>query len=66
MKKIISILAVLVLFLTGCNTQEDDSKIVVWAMGEEGNRLHNLTDQYQEETGIEIEVVAIPWDQAFE
>ncbi len=66
MKKIISILAVLVLFLTGCKTQEDDSKIVVWAMGEEGNRLHNLTDQYQEETGIEIEVVAIPWDQAYE
>ena len=64
MKKILGILAVVVLALTGCSSSND--KLVVWAMGEEGNKLPQLTEKYTKETGQEIEVVAIPWDQARE
>ena len=33
-------------------------------MGEEGENLTVMSGQYTQETGQEVEVVAIPWDQA--
>ncbi|MFV0288633.1 MAG: sugar ABC transporter substrate-binding protein [Mycoplasmatales bacterium] len=66
MKKLMFILVFGAVILAGCGStnSEEVDKLVVWAMGDEGNHLSELTDKYQEETGIEVEVVAIPWDQA--
>ncbi len=67
MKKILGLMSVFILLLAGCGASNPSSdSVVVWAMGEEGNKLSILTDQYTEETGIEVEIVAIPWDQAYE
>ncbi len=66
MKKLFALLVSFIVVLAGCGSSENDENLVVWAMGEEGNRLHTLTEQYTEETGVDVEVVAIPWDQAYE
>ncbi|WOO89610.1 extracellular solute-binding protein [Mollicutes bacterium LVI A0078] len=66
MKKLLGLISVFVLLLAGCGSSSSSDKVVVWAMGEEGNRLHTLTEEYTADTGVEVEVVAIPWDQAYE
>ncbi len=63
MKKLVFILVLGIFVLGACGSSSDD-ELIVWAMGEEGNQLTNLTDKYTEETGVKVEVVAIPWDQA--
>lgn len=65
-------------FFVGCTTGDETSnngsgpsaentKITVWAMGEEGKMLPQLTEAYEKDNpGITVEVQAIPWDQAHE
>lgn len=58
------------IFLMGCSNDtsseeaSSDEPLTVWAMGAEGEMLSQMTDKYTEETGVEVEVVPIPWDQA--
>ncbi|KNE22342.1 sugar ABC transporter substrate-binding protein [Virgibacillus pantothenticus] len=42
-----------------------DDTITVWAMGEEGKLLKQLTEKFEKENeGIKVDVQAIPWDSA--
>lgn len=66
MKKILTLLMVFVLVLSGCSAATDTKKITVWAMGMEGEKLGEFSKKYTETSGITVEVVAIPWDQANE
>lgn len=57
------------LFLVGCSDDTEsesgsDDPLTVWAMGAEGDKLSEMAEMYTEETGVEVEVVPIPWDQA--
>ncbi|PPA69961.1 ABC transporter substrate-binding protein [Jeotgalibacillus proteolyticus] len=55
--------------LAGCggsDSGEDSDAISVWAMGEEGKLLNEMTAGYEEETGVKVNVQAIPWDQAYD
>lgn len=56
------------IFLVGCGNESteitSDEPLTVWAMGYEGEQLPKMAEQFTEETGIEVEVLAIPWDQA--
>lgn len=67
MKKVLAVLTAFILLLAGCSSGSSTTDpVVVWAMGDEGNKLSQLTDKYTEETGQAVEVVAIPWDSAYE
>ncbi|TVP87400.1 MAG: extracellular solute-binding protein [Alkalicoccus sp.] len=50
------------------NTENDsgeDVTLTVWAMGEEGEALHSFGERFEEENpNIELDVQAIPWDNA--
>lgn len=60
---IISVLSIS-LVLGGCGGRNEDT-LTVWAMGEEGKRLAELTKKFEEENpDIKVSVQAIPWDQA--
>lgn len=57
--------------LTGCSGGSDKgqasgkTKVSVWAMGDEGKRLPEMVEAFEKENeNIDIEVQAIPWDQA--
>ncbi len=54
--------------LGACSSEEEgQTTIEVWAMGEEGNLLNQLVDQFEEEhEDIKVQVQPIPWDQAHE
>ncbi|MCC3358492.1 sugar ABC transporter substrate-binding protein [Bacillus sp. REN16] len=78
MKKSFGLLLALMISITmllaacGGNDTEDakggkngDKTISVWAMGEEGKKLDELTKKFEEENpGIKVKVQAIPWDTA--
>ena len=66
MKKLFGILFVFIIILAGCGSNGTSDSITVWAMGDEGNMLAEFTAPFTEETGVKVEVVAIPWDQANE
>lgn len=67
MKKLFSILFIMVLALAGCSSgSADTSTLTVWAMGGEGEKLGDFVAPYEEESGVDVEVVPIPWDQANE
>lgn len=70
-KKVCSITVVTCLALSlllGCGStssnKNEKTKIVVWAMGEEGKKMGEVVAEFEEKTGYEVEVQAIPWDQA--
>jgi multiple sugar transport system substrate-binding protein len=45
--------------------KDGDKTISVWAMGEEGKKLSELTKKFEDENpGIKVKVQAIPWDTA--
>lgn len=47
------------------NNDEEATEISVWAMGEEGNALGEFVEGFEEEhSNIEVNVEAIPWDNA--
>ncbi|AUJ24111.1 MULTISPECIES: sugar ABC transporter substrate-binding protein [Virgibacillus] len=64
---------VALLALSACGNEEaakedsgnKDGEITVWAMGEEGKLLKQLTDKFEKDNeGIKVDVQAIPWDSA--
>ncbi|MGD7044526.1 sugar ABC transporter substrate-binding protein [Jeotgalibacillus proteolyticus] len=57
--------------LAGCGGGEgsgdSENTLSVWAMGEEGKLLDEMTEAYEEENpDITVDVQAIPWDQAYD
>jgi len=52
--------------LAGCSTEapaeEATGPLTVWVMGDSGTNFESLVAPYVEESGQEVEVVAIPWD----
>jgi multiple sugar transport system substrate-binding protein len=41
-----------------------EGEIDAWAMGTEGDNLGVLAEQFQEETGVTVNVTPVPWDAA--
>ncbi len=77
MKKFISIISIVTcasLALTSCGGNDSDEKgsaggsndkvINVWAMGEEGKLLDEFITDFEQESGYEVNVQAIPWGEA--
>lgn len=57
--------------LAGCGGGEsggsDDNTLTVWAMGEEGKLLNEMTAGYEEENpDVTVKVQAIPWESAYD
>ena len=52
--------------LAGCTDagsgEEATGPLTVWVMGDSGANFEQLVAPYVEESGQEVEVVAIPWD----
>ncbi|MFD4420971.1 extracellular solute-binding protein [Agromyces sp. NPDC058484] len=54
--------------LAGCTSggsggdAEADGPLTVWIMGDSGTNFEQLVAPWSEETGTEVEVVAVPWD----
>lgn len=57
-------------FLGACSSEKESAeqtRIQVWAMGEEGNLLPELAEKFEEDNpNINVDVQAIPWGQAHE
>ncbi|WP_066196256.1 MULTISPECIES: extracellular solute-binding protein [Gracilibacillus] len=60
-----------VLFVSACgsddgdtSTSGEDGPLKVWGMGEEGKKLAVIAEDFEEETGIQVDVQALPWDNA--
>lgn len=67
MKRLFCTLFIMLIALAGCGSSSvDTSTLTVWAMGGEGESLGDFVTPYEEETGVDVEVVPIPWDQANE
>ncbi|WP_430790616.1 sugar ABC transporter substrate-binding protein [Virgibacillus flavescens] len=71
--KILFLLSIFAVFavLSACSDDKGSSEgggsdtIEVWAMGEEGKKLEELTKKFEEENeGLNVEVQAIPWGNA--
>jgi multiple sugar transport system substrate-binding protein len=58
--------AALGLAVTGCASDSgataDDGPLTVWIMGDSGANFEQLVAPWVEESGTEVEVVAVPWD----
>ncbi|PZF80152.1 extracellular solute-binding protein [Jiangella anatolica] len=58
----------LVAGLAGCsdddgdNAAASDGPLTVWIMGDSGANFEQLVEPFTADTGIDVEVVAIPWD----
>ena len=54
------------LALSGCTSEggatADDGPLTVWIMGDSGTNFEQLVAPWVEESGTEVEVVAVPWD----
>ena len=58
--------AALGLTVSGCTSDAgataDDGPLTVWIMGDSGKNFEQLVAPWVEESGTEVEVVAVPWD----
>lgn len=78
-KMLLGVLSVLIVVgASGCTTKESSSSgtdsqnnantekttISVWAMGEEAKKLDEVVKPFEEKTGYDVEVQAIPWGEA--
>ncbi|WP_079478104.1 sugar ABC transporter substrate-binding protein [Halobacillus salinus] len=57
------------LVLVGCSEsssskESSEDTVTVWAMGEEGKMLQDFSKDFEEESGLTVDVQAIPWGQA--
>lgn len=51
--------------LSACGSSSNDSEVLnIWGMGDEVKQLSKMTDKFTEETGIEVNIQAIPWSNA--
>jgi multiple sugar transport system substrate-binding protein len=54
------------LAVSGCaadgGANADDGPLTVWIMGDSGTNFEHLVAPWVEESGTEVEVVAVPWD----
>jgi multiple sugar transport system substrate-binding protein len=54
------------LAVSGCaadgGATADDGPLTVWIMGDSGTNFEQLVAPWVEESGTEVEVVAVPWD----
>ena len=64
MKKVLGLMFVIMtlVLLVGCNQEEKTLQMLWWSDGTEGEVMQELLDQYEEETGIVIELVSIPYN----
>jgi alpha-1,4-digalacturonate transport system substrate-binding protein len=64
MKKVLGLIFVImaVVTLVGCNQEEKTLQMLWWSDGTEGEVMQDLLDQYEEEKGITIELVSIPYN----
>ncbi len=64
MKKIISMafLAMLAFVITGCSSSNEPLQMLWWSDGTEGDVMQTLLDQYEEETGVVIELTVLPYN----
>lgn len=46
------------------NVSKEKTKIVVWAMGEEAKKMDSIVVPFEEKTGYDVEIQAIPWGEA--
>jgi len=64
MKKSLIIMLLLLTFLSSFSLSQTKT-IRIWAMGEEAKNLSKITEDFTQETGINVEVQALPWNAAF-
>jgi len=64
MKKLalVFILALTVIALSACGGKTKTLQMLWWSDGTEGDVMQTLLDDYEEETGVVIELVTIPYD----
>ncbi len=63
----ISLMAMTGLAATACGPRTESQALSVWVMGEAGQQLQTLLEQFQKENpGITVDVQGIPWGQAHE
>lgn len=64
MKKVLGFMFVImsIVVLVGCNQEEKTLQMLWWSDGTEGEVMQDLLDDYEEETGIVIELVSIPYN----
>ena len=64
MKKVLGLMFVIMtlVLLVGCNQEEKTLQMLWWSDGTEGEVMQELLDQYEEEEGIVIELVSIPYN----
>lgn len=64
MKKVLGLVFALlaVFLLVGCKEDDKTLQMLWWSDGTEGTVMQTLLDQYEEETGVTIELVSIPYN----
>lgn len=64
MKKVLGFMFIIMtlVLLVGCNQEEKTLQMLWWSDGTEGEVMQELLDQYEEEKGIVIELVSIPYN----
>ncbi len=64
MRKSLIAIFILLILLSSFSLSQTKT-IIIWAMGEEAKNLSKMTEKFTKETGINIEVQALPWTAAF-
>ncbi len=64
MKKLLLLVTafVLVIGLSACGKEDKTLQMLWWSDGTEGDVMQGLLDDYKEETGVEIELVLVPYN----
>ena len=64
MKKLLLLVAafVLAIGLSACGGKDETLQMLWWSDGTEGDVMQTLLDEYKEETGVEIELVLVPYN----
>lgn len=64
MKKIISVafLAMLAFLVVGCSKNDEPLQMMWWSDGTEGEVMQSILDEYEEETGVVIELIEVAYD----
>jgi len=63
-RKILLIIMILLIILSSFSFSQVKT-IKIWAMGEEAKNLNIMAEKFTKETGIKVDVQALPWTAAF-